>query len=97
MCASSISWSSVSEAACDQVVEIYTIRVWRDLAPTDTLALAVAIGAQTSATFACGDWESSSGNTLFYARPVQAASHVELEYQRAIEVMTMPISRRVTT
>jgi hypothetical protein len=29
------------------------------LAPTDTLELAVAIGAQTSAIFACGDWESS--------------------------------------
>jgi hypothetical protein len=55
----SSSWSSVSEADSDQIVEIYNIRVWRDLAPTDTLALAVAIGAQTSAIFASRDWESS--------------------------------------
>ena len=59
MCATSSYWSSMSEADSDQIVETYYIRVWRGLAPTDTLALAVAIGAQTSATFACGDWESS--------------------------------------
>jgi hypothetical protein len=49
----------MSEADSDQIVETYYIRVWRGLAPTDTLALAVAIGAQTSAIYACGDWESS--------------------------------------
>ena len=49
----------MSEADSDQIVETYYIRVWRGLAPTDTLELAVAIGAQTSAIFACGDWELS--------------------------------------